>query len=68
MPNEQPSITDAPGEACGCPGGDSCSHDGKPARIPIRVGFILCALGKEKLCPECVVPFGDVFKCHGSHA
>lgn len=66
MPEEHP--VDAPGEACGCPGGDRCKHDGKIVRIPIRVGFILCSLGQEKLCPECVEPFGDVFMCHGSHA
>ena len=62
-----PTKTHAKGESCGCPGGESCSHDGKPAAISIRAGFIICALGKEKLCSECVVVFGDVFKCHGSH-
>ena len=66
MPDET-AVLDAPGEVCGCPGGSVCGHDGQAAPIPIRAGFILCVLGKEKLCPDCVVAFGDAFKCHGSH-
>jgi len=67
MPEDEKAVMEAPSEVCACPGGDACKHNGKPARISLREGFILCALGQEKLCPECVLVFGDSFKCHGSH-
>ena len=49
------------GEVCGCP----CKHAGPISR---RAGFIICSLGKEKLCTECVQPLGSVFRCHGDHS
>ncbi len=63
MPEDEtePATREVEGEVCGCP----CAHH---AAIQERVGFILCSLGGEKLCAECVMPFGDVFKCHESHA
>lgn len=45
---------------CGCP----CGHD---VLIEVRMGFILCTLGKEKLCSDCVMPLGAAFQCHKGH-
>ena len=50
----------AKGEVCGCP----CKH---AAGIDLRAGFIVCTVGKEKLCPECVADSDAFFRCHKGH-
>lgn len=55
------------GDVCGCPGGSACPHEGRTRQIEVRTGFIICSLGKEKLCQECVRTLDAVFQCHGSH-
>ncbi len=52
---------EAKGEVCGCP----CKH---AALIEIRTGFIVCTVGEEKLCNECVAEGGPPFECHVEHS
>ena len=62
MPDETvvaPTMS-AKGEVCGCP----CKHAGS---INLRTGFILCLVGGEKLCSECVAEGGPPFECHAEH-
>lgn len=48
------AAVEARGDVCGC----KCRH----ARlIQVRIGFIVCKTGREKLCEECVEPD---FTCH----
>ena len=57
----QPSPQYADNLACECP----CNH---VAPIKIRVGFMVCSVGKEKLCEECVVmSTASSLNCHYGH-
>ena len=69
MPNQEAVIPakHKTEDVCGCPGGSACPHEGRIEPIAERVGFILCTLGKEKLCERCVRTLGAAFQCHGSH-
>ena len=56
MPNDEDhsATVEARGEVCEC----KCGH-GRP--IQVRIGFIVCKTGREKLCEKCVEPD---FTCH----
>lgn len=64
MNEPAPPAMEAEGEVCACP----CGH---AAPIQLRVGFILCTVGNEKLCAECVRPpeqgEGVALQCHEGH-
>ena len=58
---KKPSPQYADNLACECP----CGH---VAPIKVRTGFMVCSIGKEKLCEECVqMNTSSAFDCHYGH-